>query len=139
MYIDVASGGPATSGEVVFGTAIGMAFETKPLGISQEVVRVAPVGEVARETAVAAGRLRDIVAVRKWPLLVGMAGEAQFVPVGDKLRIVHTRMGIVARVAAQLAFVDRMMRPHVELGPLLRVARIAELNLIFLDQETGIG
>lgn len=139
MNIDVASGGPTTSGEVVLGSAVGVAFKTKPLGISQQVVGVATVGEVAGETSIASGRLRDIVAVRKRPLLVGMAGKAQLVPVGDKLRIVHARVRIVARVAAQLPFLDRMMRPHVKLGPLLGVARTAKLELIFFDQETGIG
>jgi hypothetical protein len=101
---------------------IRMAFNAQPLRVSQKVIGVAAVYEVAGKAAVAAGHQIDVVVICERPFLVAVAIEAEPVTVLLELVIVPARMRVVAGEAVELPFRERMMRTHVELRAHILVA-----------------
>ena len=73
----------------------------------------------------------------EWPLLVGVALEANSVLCGIRTHLLrfHSAVDVVAIAALDQAFVHPMMEGHVELGLLLEVAPITELGLRLLEQK----
>jgi hypothetical protein len=116
-----------------------MTLQTQPMGESQEVIGIAAMNEMACQTSVTACRRAHVVVVDERSLLVAMAVEAEFVVLRLELTRKHPGHGIVAIVAAQLTFLDRMMRAHIELSPLAGMARKAEFELTFIHQELRVA
>lgn len=84
-------------------------------------------------TSLAAFRLDRLMFENEWPLLVGVAREANRIPSrrGPKLLPDETSVGVMAISALHQTFFHTMVEGHVELRLHLDVARVAEFRLRF--------
>ena len=135
----MASGRPARARVVSRGISIGMAFQAEPVRESHQVVRVGAMNEMAGETPVAARSHVHRMVERERAFLVRMALVTQLVAIGFQLPVERSRHRVMAVVACDPAFLNRMMRPHIELGPLFQVTHVTELQLAFLDEELVVA
>ena len=135
MHISMTRCGPATSREMIGWVLVNVTLLADAMRKHHQVVGVAAVHIMARQTAVATRRRRDVVVVDEGTLFVGVTCETERVAISNELRIIHTSMDRVAVLATDLAFFYRMVRPHVKLGKLVGMTRITKLEFVLLYKE----
>jgi hypothetical protein len=78
------------------------------------------------------------VVIGERPFLVPVTLETKSIDFVPELPFESAGMWVMTRYAAYLAFLNRMMRAHIEFGPLLKVALEANLDFLILDKEIFI-
>ena len=83
MALGRAGGEPAGAREMLIRCTVGVALQAESARVSEKVVRVAALYDVACDTSLPAYRFGYIVVIDERPFFVSVASEAEIVSLGD--------------------------------------------------------